>query len=111
MNVQLDDLKNSLRIDSTADDGLLTGYLLAAELYIKNAVSSEVSVGFWTNENVQPLMTVCTLALASGYYISRTPLSQTQLYPIDLSVNSIIGQLRGLADTFLVESEVVTNGD
>ncbi len=35
MAVSLEDLKSSLRVDSEADDKLLSGYILAALQYIK----------------------------------------------------------------------------
>ena len=103
MSIQLANLKNSLRIDQTADDSMLNGYLVAADGYIRNAVNYNLPDDFWQQKNVAPLLDVSILALASGYYLARTPLSQVQLYPVDLSVNSIVGQLRGLADTYEVE--------
>lgn len=103
MSVQLDDLKNSLRIDSSADDNMLNAYLITADMYIRNAVNSDLPTDFWDRNSVAPLLYTSTLALASGYYLARTPLSQVQLYPVDLSVNSIVGQLRGLADTYEVQ--------
>ena len=37
MAVSLEMLKDSLRVDDDADDAMLTGYLAAAESFVKNA--------------------------------------------------------------------------
>ena len=39
---------------------------------------------------------MAVMSLAATYYQNRLALSDTQTFPIDLTVNSIIGQLRGL---------------
>lgn len=105
MTVQLTDLKTSLRIDEADDDGLLTGYLTTALFYIKNAVAKRAPDDFWALADVSALTDTATIALASGYFMSRTPLSQVQLFPVDLAVNSIIGQLRGLYDVYVTDLE------
>ncbi len=103
MTVALVDLKNSVRVDSTDDDNLLTSYLLAAQKYVTNAVGADDATGsFYTQDTVSSLYDVAVLALATGYYTYRTPLSAVSATPIDLSTNSIIGQLRGLYDEWEV---------
>ncbi|MCW8645709.1 head-tail connector protein, partial [Streptococcus macedonicus] len=42
------------------------------------------------------LYDTAVLALASSYYTYRVALADTMTYPIDLTLNSVIGQLRGL---------------
>lgn len=93
--VTLDRLKNSLRIDGTADDDMLQGYLVAAQSYIQNAIGTDVGA-FYTNDSVAPLYDVAVMALASSYYNVRSSLVSTTTISVNLPVNSIIGQLRGL---------------
>ncbi|MFC6170358.1 head-tail connector protein [Loigolactobacillus jiayinensis] len=91
----LDNLKLSLRIDSTADDTLLKGYLAAAQSYVKSAIGTEL-YGFYEDASVVDLFNTAVLALASTYYTYRASLSAIAALPVDLTVNSIVGQLRGL---------------
>lgn len=102
MTVKLDDLKTSLRIDSSADDGLLKGYQLAAENYVKNAVGVDDDE-FYAQKTVEPLFDVAVIALTSGYYTFRTSLSLVEAYPVDLATNSIIAQLRGVYADYLAD--------
>ena len=105
MTVSLDNLKISLRIDSTADDDLLKGYILAATNYIKNAIGTDDDK-FYADNNISSLVDVATIALASGYYTFRTSLSLVQAFPIDLATNSIIAQLRGSYADYLSDKGV-----
>ncbi|MCT3589318.1 phage gp6-like head-tail connector protein [Levilactobacillus brevis] len=95
MAVTLEQLKNSLRIDGSADDGMLSGYLTAAQSYIQNAVGTDVA-DFYTAADVASLYDVAVLALASSYYNVRSSLVSTTTISVNLPVDSIIGQLRGL---------------
>lgn len=93
----LDNLKLSLRIDSTADDTLLKGYLAAAQSYVKSSIGAESdAVGFYSSYEVVDLFNTAVLALASTYYTYRASLSAIAALPVDLTVNSIVSQLRGL---------------
>lgn len=103
MALDLSVLKQSLRLedDETADDTMLTGYLSAAQNFVKQAIGAD-NDKFYTLENVVDLYNTAVIALASDYYNNRLSLSQVNVVPIDLTINSIIGQLRGL--------ELVTDG-
>lgn len=101
----LDDLKLSLRLDGDADDRLLNGYLNTAENYIKQAVGTE-SDAFYDDASVIDLFNTAVLALASAYYNYRSSLVPTTAISINLPVDSIIGQLRGLYD---LKVEVTTD--
>lgn len=90
MSVDKERLKLSLRIDSNFDDELLDMYLSAASDFIKNAVGAPDD--FYINND---LFDTAVVALASSYYTNRTALSNTQTYTINMTLNSIIGQLRG----------------
>ena len=104
----LADLKLSLRIDDDTDDALLKGYLAAAESYIKNAVAEEAPEDFWTRVDVSDLANTATLALAATYYNNRQVITTTSVNPIDLTLNAIIGVLRGKYVRY--QEEGVTNG-
>lgn len=101
----LDDLKLSLRLDGDADDELLKGYLNTAESYIKLAIGTELD-SFYEDASVVDLFNTAVLALASAYYNYRSSLVPTTAISIDLPVDSIIGQLRGLYD---LKMEAITD--
>lgn len=94
MVVSVNDVKEVLYLDGTADDKLIQGYLDTANQFVKGAVGSDDS--FYRQKDVQPLFDNAVKSLAATYYQYRLSLSDTQAYPIDLTVNSIIGQLRGM---------------
>ncbi|KRL02519.1 head-tail connector protein [Liquorilactobacillus capillatus] len=91
---QLDDLKESLKIDGSDEDSVISGYLEAATQYVKGAVGDDNK--FWNDEKVKPLFNIAVLSLAGAYYTYRIPIVDVQSYEIDLTLNSIIGQLRGM---------------
>ncbi|QMU09311.1 phage gp6-like head-tail connector protein (plasmid) [Levilactobacillus suantsaii] len=101
----LDDLKLSLRLDGDADDELLTGYLNTAKSYITQAVGTE-SDSFYEDASVVDLFNTAVMALASAYYNYRSSLVPTTAISVNLPVNSIIGQLRGLYD---LKMEAITD--
>ncbi|WP_125766120.1 head-tail connector protein [Levilactobacillus mulengensis] len=102
----LDDLKLSLRLDGDADDELLKGYLNTAESYIKQAIGTELD-SFYEDASVVDLFNTAVLALASAYYNYRSSLVPTTAISVNLPVDSIIGQLRGLYD---LKMEAITDG-
>ncbi|WP_349623914.1 head-tail connector protein [Lactiplantibacillus plantarum] len=97
MAADLETLKSSLRIDGDDDDNLLRGYLSAATSYIKQAIGDDNSVlGFYEMEGVKDLFETAVYALAGSYWTYRTSITAIAVNPVDLVVDSIIGQLRGL---------------
>ncbi|MCG0633666.1 Phage protein DNA packaging protein [Lactiplantibacillus plantarum] len=97
MAADLETLKSSLRIDGDDDDELLKGYLSAATSYIKQAIGEDNSVlGFYEMEGVKDLFATAVYALAGSYWYYRTSITAIAVNPVDLVVDSIIGQLRGL---------------
>nr|WP_108725411.1 head-tail connector protein [Lactiplantibacillus plantarum] len=97
MAADLETLKSSLRIDSNDDDDLLKGYLSAAISYIKQAIGDDNSVlGFYEMVGVKDLFETAVYALAGSYWTYRTSITAIAVNPVDLVVDSIIGQLRGL---------------
>ena len=110
MAADLETLKSSLRIDGDDDDELLKGYLSAANSYIEQAIGDDNSVlGFYEVEGVKDLFETAVYALAGSYWYYRTSITSNAVNPVDLVVDSIIGQLRGLYSQ--KQDEVDDNGD
>ncbi|MCO4532234.1 hypothetical protein Si102_01857 [Streptococcus infantarius subsp. infantarius] len=105
MSVTKNDVMLALNLDESDDVALIPVYITTAETYVKNAVGN--ADGFFEQENVKPLYDTAVLALASSYYTYRVALADAMTYPIDLTLNSVIGQLRGL---YAVYEEGDANG-
>lgn len=88
-----------LYLDDSSDDDLIESYIKAAQSFVQNAVGEDVN-GFYDNKQVSSLVELAVVSLAATYYQNRLALSDIQTYPIDLTVNSIIGQLRGIRNKF-----------
>ena len=108
MTVTLERFNKAMNLDGDEDDALVKGYLEAAEHSIKNAIGEDKSGKFYAREDVASLLDVAVIAVAGSYYTYRLSLSDAQAYPINLTSNSIIGQLRGMYDVF--KEEEVDNG-
>lgn len=98
------DIKNILYLDGNDDDQLLNSYVIAADSFVHNAIGDDVQ-GFYDSPKVKSLLKVATESLAATYFQNRLALSDTQTFPVDLTVNSIIGQLRGIRNTFEEKSD------
>ena len=95
----VDRVKDVLYLDGNEDDVLLSSYVLAANSFVHNAIGQDVN-GFYSDHSVRALVSTAVISLAATYFQNRLSLSDTQTFPIDLTVNSIIGQLRGIRNTF-----------
>ena len=95
----VDRVKDVLYLDGNEDDVLLSSYVRVAFSFVHNAIGEDVN-GFYEDTNVDSLVMMATVSLAATYFQNRLSLSDTQTFPIDLTVNSIIGQLRGMRNTF-----------
>lgn len=95
----VDRVKDVLYLDGNEDDVLLSSYVLAANSFVHNAIGQDVN-GFYGEPSVSALVSTAVISLAATYFQNRLSLSDTQTFPIDLTVNSIIGQLRGMRNTF-----------
>lgn len=95
----VDRVKDVLYLDGNEDDVLLSSYVLAANSFVRNAIGQDVN-GFYSEPSVSALVSTAVISLATTYFQNRLSLSDTQTFPIDLTVNSIIGQLRGMRNTF-----------
>jgi|SRR5699024_9639493 len=95
----VDRVKDVLYLDGNEDDVLLSSYVLAANSFVHNAIGQDVN-GFYSEPSVSALVSTAVISLAATYFQNRLSLSDTQTFPIDLTVNSIIGQLRGIRNTF-----------
>ena len=101
-------VREMLYLDDDSDDSLIETYVKAARSYVHNAVGDDVN-GFYDDAQVSYLVNLAVMSLAGTYYQNRLALSDVQMYPVDLTVNSIIGQLRGLRNSF--EEKEVTDND
>ena len=95
----VDRVKDVLYLDGNEDDVLLASYVRVAFSFVHDAIGEDVN-GFYEDTNVDSLVMMATVSLAATYFQNRLSLSDTQTFPIDLTVNSIIGQLRGMRNTF-----------
>ena len=100
----VDRVKDVLYLDGNEDDVLLSSYVLAANSFVHNAIGQDVN-GFYSEPSVSALVSTAVISLAATYFQNRLSLSDTQTVPIDLTVNSIIGQLRGMRNTFEEKSD------
>ena len=100
----VDRVKDVLYLDGNEDDVLLSSYVLAANSFVHNAIGQDVN-GFYSEPSVSALVSTAVISLAATYFQNRLSLSDTQTFPIDLTVNSIIGQLRGMRNTFEEKSD------
>ena len=103
-------VRDMLYLDDDSDDQLLNSYVKAAQAFVHNAVGEDVN-GFYDAPQVSSLVTLAVMSLAGTYYQNRLALSGVQTYPVDLTVNSIIGQLRGLRNTFAEDAEKKAGDD
>lgn len=94
MAVTIDDLKAVLYLDGNDENALLQSYIAAADQFVIGAVGDEVPT-FWDDSKVTTLHDLAVKSLAASYYQYRLSLSDVQVYQIDMTVNSILGQLRG----------------
>lgn len=98
------DVKNILYLDGNDDDELLNSYVIAADSFVHNAIGEDAN-GFYDDSRVKALVDLAVKSLAATYYQNRLALSNVQSYPVDLTVDSIIGQLRGLYSSFIEGSD------
>lgn len=102
MSVTVERFKKAMNLDDAEEEKeLIDGYLAAAAHSIKTAVGEDKSGKFYAREIVASLLDVAVIAVAGSYYTYRLSLSDAQAYPINLTSNAIIGQLRGLYDVFM----------
>lgn len=101
MSVSKETIMQTLNLDETDDTALIPAYIESAQRYIINAVGSDNK--FYGLESVESLYDTAVIALTSSYFTYRVALTDTVTYPINLTLNSIIGQLRGLYATYSEE--------
>lgn len=102
MSVSKETIMQTLNLDETDDTALIPAYIESAQQYIINAVGSDQK--FYDLDSVESLFDTAVIALTSSYFTYRVALTDTvTYYPINLTLNSIIGQLRGLYATYSEE--------
>lgn len=103
MSVSKETIMQTLNLDETDDIALIPAYIESAQQFIINAVGSDTK--FYDLDNVESLFDTAVIALTSSYFTYRVALTDTVTYPINLTLNSIIGQLRGLYATYTEEKD------
>lgn len=102
MSVSKETIMQTLNLDETDDTALIPAYIESAQQYIINAVGSDKK--FYDLDSVESLYDTAVIALTSSYFTYRVALTDTvTLSPVNLTLNSIIGQLRGLYATYSEE--------
>ena len=91
----LSDVKLYLRVDTTADDELITSLMTAADSFIKQqtgktkVVGSEVEAAISTDE----LYNLCVKLMVAHWYENRAVQSPTTLTNFDYSVQALINHI------------------
>lgn len=106
MSVSKETIMQTLNLDETEDTALIPAYIETARQYIINSVGNDPK--FYDRDSVKSLFDTAVIALTSSYFMYRVALTDTATYPVNLTLNSIIGQLRGLYATY--SEEEVNNG-
>ena len=101
MSVSKETIMQTLNLDETDDTSLIPAYIESAQQFIINAVGNDTK--FYDLDSVESLFDTAVIALTSSYFTYRVALTDTVTYPINLTLNSIIGQLRGLYATYSEE--------
>ena len=97
-------VREMLYLDDDSDDRLLNSYVKAATSFIHNAIGEDIN-GFYDDSRVVSLVDIAVMSLAGTYYQNRLAISSAPNHDVDLTVNSIVGQLRGLRDSFAEGSD------
>lgn len=98
LDPRVQQVRDMLYLDDDSDDQLLSLYVNAADRYVRHAIGTDLD-GFYESEDVKPLFTEAVLSLAGTFYQNRLAISAVPTYKVDLTVNSIIAQLRGVYAT------------
>ena len=106
MSVTPERVISALNLDESDDLSLLPLYLKSANTYVINAIGKEIEgYPFYTLEEVESEFETAVIALTGTYYTYRIAVTDTQSYQMDYTLNSIVGQLRGLYASYLEEVE------
>lgn len=87
--INLETIKNALRIDGTQDDALLQGYISAAKDYVANAITDSDEESEQLQSETKYKLAV--ILLVQFWYSNRT----TDMKRTPYQVLSLIQQLRG----------------
>ena len=104
LDPRVQQVRDILYLDDDSDDQLLSLYVNAADRYVRHAIGTDLD-GFYESEDVKPLFTEAVLSLAGTFYQNRLAISAVPTYKVDLTVNSIIAQLRGVYATMSDDNE------
>lgn len=92
--MDLDILKNHIRVDHGFEDALIVQYQKWAEAEVKDSVSTSAT----RNEdyfNDNPHFEKAVILLTSHYYHNRLPMGEVKQANLPFAINSAIHKLRG----------------
>lgn len=89
--MELTEIKLYLRIDTTAEDTLLTSLLAAAESYIKQTTGKTLKGT--AAINTDELYNLCVKLMVAHWYENRAVQTQTQLNSFDFSVQTLLNHI------------------
>lgn len=104
LDPRVQQVRDMLYLDDDSDDQLLSLYVNTADRYVRHAIGTDLD-GFYESEDVKPLFNEAVLSLAGTFYQNRLAISAVPTYKVDLTVNSIIAQLRGVYATMSDDNE------
>lgn len=87
----LSDVKLYLRVDTTADDALITSLMTAAESYIKQTTGKTLKGT--AAINTDELYNLCVKLMVAHWYENRAVQSPTNLTKIDYTVQALINHI------------------
>ena len=101
--MDLDEIKNALKIDTDDDDVEVSRAAQAAIAYIKGAIGND-KPSFYTQESdTVDLINLAILQLADHYYTARSATVSGNLREYDLGFTSLILQLKASYLLFVEE--------
>lgn len=102
-------VRGLLNLDDGEDDQLLSSYVASADAYVRGAITDDNDF-YTSSDEVKSLFELAVVSLAGTYYQYRLSLSQVQTYEVQLTTNSVIGQLRGRYDAWSEKKEDNADG-
>lgn len=91
--MELNEVKEYLRVDGEEEDNLITSLLLASQSYIENGTGIKID-DVERNKNLKPLYNLATKLLVSHWYENRTTeITGPNFHKLNFSLESLFLQL------------------
>ncbi|MDT2428738.1 head-tail connector protein [Enterococcus avium] len=99
----LEEIKNSLKIDTDDDDQEVKRSVIAATAYVKGAIGTDKPSFYMQDNDTVELINLAILQLADHYYKARSATVSGNLREYDLGFTSLILQLKASYLLFVEE--------